>query len=89
EILALDNGKLSFVDTEVGRAVPKLAKTLVNGRHATGKDVNFITVIYGEDVTEEEAEQVCDGIRAQVGDDVDMSAIAGGQPVYYYFLSVE
>ncbi len=89
EILALDNGKLSFVETEVGRAVPKLAKTLVNGRHATGKDVNFITVIYGEDVTEEEAEQVCDGIRAKVGDDVDVSAIAGGQPVYYYFLSVE
>ncbi|MBQ8683487.1 MAG: DAK2 domain-containing protein [Clostridia bacterium] len=89
EILALDNGKLSFVETEVGRAVPKLAKTLVNGRLATGKDVNFITVIYGEDVTEEEAEQVCDGIRAKVGDDVDVSAIPGGQPVYYYFLSVE
>ncbi len=89
EILALDNGKLSFVETEVGRAVPKLAKVLVNGRHAIGKDVNFITVIYGEDVTEEEAEQVCDGIRAKVGDDVDVSAIAGGQPVYYYFLSVE
>ena len=89
QILALDNGKLSFVDTEVGHAVPKLAKTLVNGRLATGKDVNFITVIYGEDVTEEEAEQVCDAIRAKVGDDVDVSAIAGGQPVYYYFLSVE
>ncbi len=89
EILALDNGKLSFVDTEVSHAVPKLAKTLANGRRAAGKDVNFVTVIYGEDVTEEEAEQVCDGIRAKLGDEIDVSAIPGGQPVYYYFLSIE
>ena len=89
EILALDNGKLSFVDTEVAHAVPKLAKTLISGRRAAGKDVNFITVIYGEDITEEEAEQVCDAIRAKAGDNVDVSAIPGGQPVYYYFISVE
>jgi len=89
EILALDNGKLSFVDKEVAHAVPKLAKTLINGRYARGLDVNFITVIYGEDITEAEAEQVCDAIRAKVGDEVDVSAIPGGQPVYYYFLSIE
>ncbi len=89
QILALDNGKLSFVDNDVAHAVPKLAKTLANGRHAAGKDVNFVTVIYGEDVTEEQAEAACDSIRAKLGDDVDVSAIPGGQPVYYYFLSVE
>ncbi|MBQ5840387.1 MAG: DAK2 domain-containing protein [Clostridia bacterium] len=89
QILALDNGKLSFVDTEVSHAVPKLAKTLANGRFAAGKDVNFITVIYGEDVTEEQAAAVCEAIQAKVGNEVDVSAIPGGQPVYYYFLSVE
>ncbi|MBQ1203974.1 MAG: DAK2 domain-containing protein [Clostridia bacterium] len=89
EILALDNGKLSFVDATVAHAVPKLAKTLANSRFAAGKDVNFVTVIYGSDVTEEEAEAACDAIRAKLGDKVDVSAIPGGQPVYYYFLSVE
>ncbi len=89
QILALDNGKLSFVDTNVDHAVPKLAKTLANGRFAAGKDVNFITVIYGEDVTEEQANAVCEAIQAKVGNEVDVSAIPGGQPVYYYFLSVE
>ena len=89
QILALDNGKLSFVDTDVDRAVPRLAKTLANGRRAAGKEGNFVTVIYGEDVTEEQAQSVCDAISAKLGDHVDVSMIPGGQPVYYYFLSIE
>ncbi len=92
QILALDNGKLSFVDTEVSVAAPRLARRLVRGRFAAGKDVNFITVIYGQDITEEEAEAVCENIRdkmARMKVDVDVSAIPGGQPVYYYFISVE
>jgi dihydroxyacetone kinase-like predicted kinase len=89
QILALDNGKLSFVDTDVSHAVPKLAKTMANGRRLAGKELNFVTVIYGEEVTEEEAEAVCDSIRAKLGEDVDVSALPGGQPVYYYFLSME
>ncbi len=92
QILALDNGKLSFVDTDVTVAAPRLARRLVRGRFAAGKDVNFITVIYGQDTTEEEAEAVCENIRgkmARMNVDVDVSAIPGGQPVYYYFISVE
>lgn len=89
QILALDNGKLSFVDTQVEHAVPKLVKTMMNGRRVAGKEIHFISVIYGEDVTEEQAEAVCDSIRQKVGDNIDVSAINGGQPVYYYFLSIE
>ena len=69
--------------------MPRLVKTLVNGRRAAGKEINFVTVIYGEDVTEEQAEAVCDSIRNKLGDSIDVSAVPGGQPVYYYFLSVE
>lgn len=89
QILALNNGKLAFVDDDVNRAVPKLAKTLANSRRAEGKELNFVTVIYGEDITEAEAEAVCESIRAKLGEDVDVSALPGGQPVYYYFLSME
>ncbi len=89
QILALNNGKLAFVDTTVEHAVPKLVKSLVNERKLSGKEVNFVTVIYGEDVTEEAAEAVCDSVRAKLGEDVDVSLINGGQPVYYYFVSVE
>ena len=92
QILALDNGKLSFVDTDVAVATPRLARRLVRGRLAADKDVNFITVIYGDGISEAEAEAVCENIRgkmARMGVDVDVSAIPGGQPVYYYFISVE
>ena len=40
-------------------------------------------------MTEEYAEAVCDSIRQKLGDEVDVSAIPGGQPVYYYYISIE
>ena len=92
QILALDNGKLSFVDNDVMSAAPRLARRLVRGRLASDKDVNFITVIYGEGVSERDANAVCENIRsklARMGVEADVSAIPGGQPVYYYFISVE
>ena len=88
----LENGKLSFVDTDVSVAAPRLARRLVRGRLASDKDVSFITVIYGDNVSERDAEAVCENIRgkmARMGVEADVSAIPGGQPVYYYFISVE
>lgn len=45
--------------------------------------------MYGEDVTEAEAEEAAAGIRAKLGDDADITVLSGGQPVYYYIISVE
>ncbi len=89
QILALDNGKLSFVDTDVAHAVPKLAKTMVNSRIAAGKEISFVTLFYGEDITEAQAEAAAESIRAKLGNDVDVSTVPGGQPVYYYYISIE
>lgn len=89
EILALENGKVVFSDAEIRHAAVKLTKSIVNTRKITGKDVNFITLIFGENVTEEEADAVRDSILAKVGDSVDITVVNGGQPVYYYFISVE
>ena len=89
EILALDGGKVVFTDDDVQHAAVKLAKSLINARKLGGKDVSFATIIYGEGVTEEQAEVVRDGIRAKIGDNVDITLVNGGQPVYYYFISIE
>ena len=89
EILALDNGKLAFTDSDVQHAAVKLAKNLVSGRKMSGKEVNFATILYGEGVTEEQAQAVRDGIQAKLGDGVDITLVNGGQPVYYYLLSIE
>ncbi|HIZ20468.1 MAG TPA: DAK2 domain-containing protein [Firmicutes bacterium] len=89
EILALENGKVVFSDTDIHHAVVKLTKSIINTRKITGKEVNFITLIYGENMTEADAEAARDAIQAKVGDTVDITIVNGGQPVYYYFISVE
>ncbi len=89
QILALENGKVAFVDNELNHAIVKLTKSIVNSRRMTGKDVAFVTLMYGADVTEEQAETARAAIAAKLGPEVDITVIAGGQPVYYYILSVE
>ena len=89
EILALENGKVVFTDADIRHAAVKLTKSLVNARRIAGRDVSFITLIYGEGMTEEDAQAVCDAVRAKLGDGVDVTMVDGGQPVYYYILSIE
>ena len=48
----------------------------------------FITVYYGEDVTEEEANTAAETITGNFPD-AEVSVVDGGQPVYYYMISVE
>ena len=48
----------------------------------------FITVYYGADVDENDAKQAAEQITARFPD-ADISVVNGGQPVYYYLISVE
>ncbi len=48
----------------------------------------FLTVYYGQDVTESDAETVADSL-GQCFPDADISLVNGGQPVYYYMISAE
>lgn len=83
EILALENGKLSFIDRDVTKAVYKLIKKLLKS------DSAFITLIYGSDVTDEKAEETQAILQAKFGERLEVNLINGGQPVYYYIISVE
>ena len=83
EILALDNGKLSFTEKDINKATYKLVKKLSKG------DANFVTLIYGVNVTEENAEQLKDYIQSKLGDKIEVMLVNGGQPIYYYIISVE
>ena len=89
QILALDGGKVAFVDEDLNHAAVKLAKQLLNARKSAGQESTFITLMYGEEITEEQAETVRAGIAAKAGDGVDITVINGGQPVYYYIMSIE
>ena len=85
EILAIENGKLAFVDKDTIKAASRLAKLLVK----KVADCSFVTVIYGEGVTEQQAEEVAESVRAKYKDDVEVAVVNGGQPVYYFIISAE
>ena len=83
ELLALANGKVSFTETDLEKAVLKLVKNLSN------RETAFITLIYGEDVSNEDAERISSALETKVGSDVEVTLVKGGQPVYYFIISVE
>lgn len=83
DIIALKNGKLTITEKSAVKAVVKLAKSMVT------RDTSFITLIYGEDTTEEDAEKAYEELQDRFGTRTDISLVKGGQPVYYFILSVE
>lgn len=83
EIMAFNNGKIQFAEKDVNKAAYKLAKKM------TKSDTSYITVIYGADVTEEQAESLIESLEAKLGSKIEIMLVNGGQPVYYYIISVE
>ncbi len=83
DIIALENGKLTITEKNAVKALVKLAKDMVH------RDTAFITLIYGEDVEEEDANKAYEELRDKFGSRADISLVKGDQPVYYFILSVE
>lgn len=83
DIIALSDGKLTLKSNDPVRAAVKLAKEMSN------RDTSYISVIYGEGISEEQANAALEGIKSKVSSDIEVTLINGGQPVYYFILSVE
>ena len=82
DYLALLDGKLLGTDRDVS--------ALLDGHsdEAASREAEFITVFYGEDVNEEDAHKACDAFTRKCPD-AEVNLICGGQPVYYYIISIE
>ena len=83
EIMALENGKIVFTSNDITKATYRLARSMCK------KDSSFVTIISGCDVSDEDAEKVTEIVKAKCPNHVEVSHIRGGQPVYYYMISVE
>ena len=83
EIMALENGKIVSTSTDITKATYRLARNMCK------KDSSFVTIISGCDVSDEDAEKVTEIVKAKCPNHVEVSHIRGGQPVYYYMISVE
>ena len=83
EIMALENGKIVATSNDLIKATYRLARSMCK------KDSSFVTIISGCDVSDEDAEKVTEIVKAKCPNHVEVSHIRGGQPVYYYMISVE
>ena len=68
------SGKIASVAKLLGKAVKKLKP-------------EFVTVYYGADVPEAEAQKLCEA--SSVFPDLEVTVVNGGQPVYYYLIALE
>lgn len=83
EIIAFNNGKLAYSEKDINKAAYKLAKKMIKS------DSSFITLIYGNEITEDQAAELESMLENKFGDKIEIMLINGGQPVYYYIISVE
>ena len=82
DYLALENGKLFGTDRSIDPLLSKLAED------AKSRGAEFVTIFYGEDVTEEDARKA-EAVFTDICPDAEISVLSGGQPVYYYVISIE
>ena len=82
DIMGMIDNKLSVLGNEVHHVGLDIAEKMV------GEDTDLITIYYGSDVAEEDAQKLCDAL-AEKYDDCDVELQYGGQPLYYYLIAVE
>ena len=82
DIIGLHNGQIEFSGTSIHDVVLDMMKQII-----TDED-ELITVYYGADVSEEDAKTIAEEIESQYSD-CDVEYHNGGQPLYYYLISVE
>lgn len=82
DIIGMHNGQIEYCGDSVHDVVLDMMKAVVT------EDAELITVYYGADTTKEDAEQVTAEIAKQYPS-CDVDCLMGGQPLYYYLISVE
>ncbi|MBN2878558.1 MAG: DAK2 domain-containing protein [Clostridia bacterium] len=84
DIMGMIDGKISVV----GKKVSKVAEELIEKMSALNEDAEIITIFRGEDTKEKEAETLLASVKKKYPEhEVDLQT--GGQPLYYYIISVE
>ena len=82
DYLALLGGKLFGTERDIAALLRQLAG------EAAARSAEFVTIFYGEDVSEEDA-AAAEAIFSELCPEAELSVLPGGQPVYYYIISIE
>ena len=82
DYLALLDGKLFGTERDITSLLTRLAAL------AAEREAAFVTLFYGEGVSQEEAE-AAQALFTKACPETEISLLSGGQPVYYYTISIE
>lgn len=82
DYLALDEGKLFGTDSSIDSLMNRIATA------SATLNASFISLYYGENVKEEEAQKAAKAFETACPA-AEIAALSGGQPVYYYIISIE
>ena len=82
DVMALGDGGIIGVDKSIDSAVDKALANMIDDSS------ELVCLYYGEEVSEEDATKLCDELVGKY-ENVEFELHFGGQPVYYYFISVE
>lgn len=82
DIMGIGDSGILSVTKDIALATMELIEALMD------EDSELISIYYGEDISDEDAEELAGQIEEKYPD-VDVELQEGGQPIYYYVLSVE
>ncbi|MCI9290006.1 MAG: DAK2 domain-containing protein [Oscillospiraceae bacterium] len=82
DYMALAEGQLFGTDRAIGSLLERLAQA------DSQQNAEFISIFYGEDVSEEQANEALSIFQKQCPN-AEITLLSGGQPVYYYMISAE
>lgn len=82
DVIGIAHGDIISVGSEVTEVTRELIEELVNEDHS------LITLYYGEDVKEDDGEKLLKELEEEY-EDLDIELVYGGQPLYYYLVSLE
>jgi len=81
QLIAIVDGKIICAADEASECVRAIAEAF--------SDAAFLTVFYGENIKDEDAEKALEILQSKISEDADISLINGGQPVYDYIIAAE
>ncbi len=82
DIMAVGDNGILAAGTELNQTAFEAAKAMID------EESELVSIYYGADITEEEAQNLADQIVEQ-NPLIEVEVNEGGQPVYYYIMSVE
>lgn len=82
DIIGLSDKDILSAGTDINEVSKKLIDKLMD------KEMSIITLMYGEDISEETANELAD-LLTESYPDMDIEVIHGGQPLYYYIFAIE